>query len=520
MMTSARASLSPMLEEVWRGVERPSRVEIFDTTLRDGEQTPGTSFKVEEKVRIAESLDRLGVSVIEAGFPANSPEEERAVREVASLGLNAKLCGLARCVREDIDACVRAGVDRVHVFIATSDIHLRYKLRMGVEEALNRAVESVEYVKDHGVECEFSCEDATRTPYERLVRFYRSVVEAGADVVNVPDTVGVVDPWGMYELVGRLRKDVGAPLSVHCHNDFGLAVANTVAGVLAGASQAHVTVNGLGERAGNASLEQVVAALELMYGVETGVRMELLTEVSRLVQKYSLIQVPPNFPIVGENAFSHEAGIHVHGILEAAQCYEPFPPEVVGQERRIVLGKHTGRHAVRAFLESRLGRVSEDLLDEVVRRVKEVGARKKRMLEEDVLAIAEDVMERRVGRERQVELEEIVVVTGNKVTPTASVQLRVGDTVRVAAGIGVGPVDAAAKAIQKALNEEISLLKYDLKAISGGADALAHVEVLVEDLTGERAKGSAVTGDIVMSSVEAIVEGVNRLYVRRLRRGG
>jgi len=254
--------------------------------------------------------------------------------------------------------------------------------------------------------------------------------------------------------------------------------------------------------------------------VKTGVNMGMLTEVSKLVQKYSLIQVPPNFPIVGENAFSHEAGIHVHGILEAAPCYEPFPPEVVGQERKIVLGKHTGRHAVEAFIETRLGKLPEDLMDEIVMRVKEVGARKKRMLEEDVLAIAEDVVERRMEREKHVRLEEIVVVTGNKVTPTASVQLRVGDTVKVAAGIGVGPVDAAAKAIQNALNEEISLLKYDLKAVSGGADALAYVEVLVEDLTGERAKGSAVTGDIVMSSVEAIVEGVNRLYVRRLRRGG
>jgi len=519
-MTSTRVFLSPMLLEVWKDVEKPSSVEIFDTTLRDGEQTPGTSFKTEEKVKIAESLDRLGVSVIEAGFPANSPEEERAVKEVASVGLRAKLCGLARCVRGDIDACVRADVDRVHVFIATSDIHLKYKLKMDAEEALERAVASIEYVKSHGLECEFSCEDATRTPYDRLVKFYTEAVEAGADVLNVPDTVGAVDPWGMYELVRRLKRDVGAPISVHCHNDFGLAVANTVAGVLAGASQAHVTVNGLGERAGNAALEQVVAVLELMHGVKTGVNMGMLMEVSRLVQKYSLIQVPPNFPIVGENAFSHEAGIHVHGILEAAPCYEPFPPEVVGQERKIVLGKHTGRHAVKAFIETRLGKLPEDLMDEIVMRVKEVGVRKKRMLEEDVLAIAEDVIERRMEREKHVRLEEIVVVTGNKVTPTASVQLRVGDTVKVAAGIGVGPVDAAAKAIQSALNEEISLLKYDLKAVSGGADALAYVEVLVEDLTGERAKGSAVTGDIVMSSVEAIVEGVNRLYVRRLRRGG
>lgn len=509
-------NLSYLLQDVKTKFNFPKTVKVFDTTLRDGEQTPGISFTLDEKIKIAQQLDELGVDVIEAGFPVNSPDEKEAVKLISRENLNAKICGLARCVRKDIDVCIECEVDRVHLFIATSDIHLKYKLKKSAEDALEDAITAVEYVKSHGLECEFSCEDATRTEINRLLKFYNAVCDAGAEVINVPDTVGVIDPDAMYFLISTLKASVPSEISVHCHNDFGLAVANTLAGVKAGASQVHVTVNGLGERAGNASLEQVVTALTLMYNIKTNVKLECLTKTSKLIQKLSLINLPPNYPIVGDNAFSHESGIHVHGVLERAACYEPYPPELVGQSRRIVLGKHTGKHAVSSFIKVHFGEVPDEKINEVVRRVKELGARKKRIVEEDVLAIAEKVLREEI-KEKEVELDEIVVVTGNKITPTASVQLKVMGEKRVSAGIGVGPVDAAANAIQKALKEEIRLLNYKLEAITGGTDSLASVEVLIDDLKGIKSRGTAVSGDIVMASVEALIESINKLYVYRHR---
>jgi 2-isopropylmalate synthase len=507
------------LKDVVKASSLPKEVMFFDTTLRDGEQTPGVSFTADEKVSIAKALDELGVDVIEAGFPVNSEEEERIVREIAKAGLKAKVCGLARSLRADIDSCIRCDVQRVHLFIATSDIHLRYKLNKTEEEALRQAVDAVEYVRDHGLECEFSCEDATRTPIERLLRFYKAVEEAGAAYFNVPDTVGVIEPDAMKSLISSLRGCLRGTISVHCHNDLGLAVANSIAGVKAGAEQIHVTVNGLGERAGNASLEQTAVALRLMYGVNSRIRLELLTEVSKLVQRYSMINITPNYPVVGSNAFAHESGIHVHGVLQNFACYEPYPPEVVGQKRRIVMGKHTGRHAVSSFVKGYFGEVPDDKVQVVVERVKHLSALKKKISEDDVLAIAEEVLGKVEEAGKAFELEEIVVVTGNKVTPTASVQVRLPDGVmQVAAGVGVGPVDAASNAIQRALGKELRLLNFKLEAISGGTDSLASVQVTVEDLKGNKATGSAVSGDIVMSSVQALVEGLNRLMLRARQR--
>ena len=493
----------------------PKHVYIFDTTLRDGEQTPGVCYTLEEKIEIAKQLDELGVDVIEAGFPVNSEDEKRTVKKIAKEGLRAKICGLARCSKVDVDACLEAEVDRIHLFIASSDVHLKYKLKISKEEAIARAVEFIEYVKSHGLQCEFSCEDATRTERNFLIEFYKKTVEAGADIINIPDTVGVMEPECFYKLVSAISSEINVPISVHCHNDFGLAVANTLAGVKAGASQVQVTVNGLGERAGNASLEQVVTALELIYGVKTNIKLELLTKTSQLIQKYSMIQLPPNYPIVGLNAFSHEAGIHVHGILARAECYEPFPPELVGQKRRIVLGKHTGKHAVKSYLSQFYGEIPEDKLLEIVNRIKKLSAFKKKIVEDDVLAIAEETLGRVPEAEKEVKLKEIVVVTGNTVSPTALLHLKIKNETRVAASDGIGPVDAAAKAIQKALGERIRLLNYKLEAISGGTDSLASVEVVVEDDEGRKARGVAVSGDIVMASVDALIEGINRLRYKR-----
>lgn len=507
--------VSNFIEDVKESFALPQRVYIFDTTLRDGEQTPGVCYTDEEKLEIAKQLDKLGVDVIEAGFPINSEDEFKAVKMIAETGLKAKVCGLARCVQADIDACIKANVQRIHVFIGTSDIHLTYKLRLTEEQALEQAVKAVEYVKAHGFECEFSCEDATRTPLQRLIKFYKSVEEAGADIHNIPDTVGVIEPDAMKYLILNLKQHLKKPISVHCHNDFGLAVANTLAAVKAGAEQVHVTVNGLGERGGNASLEQVVAALYALYRVNTNINLRLLTETSKLVQRLSMVRLPPNYPIVGDNAFAHEAGIHVHGVLAKAESYEPLVPEMVGQTRRIVMGKHTGKHAVSNFVKAKYN-VTDEQIKVIVEKVKAISAKKKKILEDDVIAITEEVLGMMPEKERKVNLSEIVVVTGNKITPTASVQLELPEGVKkVAAGVGVGPVDAAAIAIQKALGEEIRLTNYKLEAISGGTDSLASVEVTIEDNKGNVARGVAVSGDIVMASVNALMDSINKLLARR-----
>ena len=502
---------SDFLESVIRNTDLPASVAIFDTTLRDGEGTPGVNFTVEEKVEIAKALDALGVTVIEAGSPITSQAERETFREIIKLIPQAEVCGLARVLQEDIEASIECEVDRVHAFVATSDTHLRYKLRMTQQEALEKTVKSVEFVKSHGLKCEFSCEDATRTPLKRLKAFYRAAEDAHADIVNIPDTLGVMEPDAMAKLVTEIRKTVKIPISLHCHNDFGLAVMNSLAGVKAGASQVHVTVNGLGERAGNASLEQIVAALELLYGVPTGVNLKLLTKTSRMVQKYSLVNLPPNYPIVGENAFTQETGIHVHGVIARKETYEPFPPELVGQKRRVTIGKSTGHHAIDFFLKRHNVQFDEAQLLEIVSRVRQIVALKKRILDREVLLIAEDVIGGGLERKENVKLESLLVTTGT-ICPISEVTLKVRGRMKKGEGTGVGPVDASAEAIMGALGEKFHLAEYKLDAISGGTDSLCQVEVIMEDKEGNTSIGSAIGPDIVKSSVDAIIEGINRLY--------
>jgi isopropylmalate/citramalate/homocitrate synthase-like protein len=498
-------------------------VRIFDTTLREGEQTPGVVFTVEEKLEIARQLDKLGVDTIEAGFPASSEEEFKAVKGVAGLGLRAEVCALARTVKFDVDQALKADVDAVHTFIGTSEWHLKYKLKITPDEAVERAVEAIEYVKDHGVVCEFSCEDATRTDLDFLIKMYRAAVEAGADRINVPDTVGVMSPEAMKYLIEALREHVKVPISVHCHNDLGMANANALAAVVAGANQVQVTVNGLGERAGHAALEVVVVALEALYGVRTKIRKEHLTETCRLVEKYSLVYNPPNYPIVGRNAFAHRSGIHVHGVIEEPITYEPFPPEYVGQTRRIVFGKHSGKHGVKALLEQFGIQATEEQLAKIAEKVRELGEQKKAVMEEDVIAIAESVIGGIPEFEKPVTLKELVVVTGNTITPTASVLLRVYDKDIRAASVGVGPVDASAKAIERALGAigQYSLREFRLEAITGGTDSLASVEIAIRDPEGSNFKARAVDKDIVIASVTAFVDAINKaLIFKKLKEKG
>lgn len=507
---SRKTKVSQFVEPVIQHVDFPVRVNIFDTTLRDGEGTPGVNFTLEEKVEIAKALDALGVALIEAGSPVTSKAERETFKRIVELGPQAKICGLARVLLEDIEACAECDIDRVHVFIATSDTHLRYKLRMTEDEALEKTVRAVELAKSHGLQCEFSCEDATRTPLNRLKTFYQAAEDAGADIINIPDTLGVMEPEAMINLVTDIREAVKIPISLHCHNDFGLAAVNSLAGVKAGAEQVHVTVNGLGERAGNASLEQVVAALEMIYKVSTGINLSLLTRTSRIVQKYSLVNLPPNYPIVGENAFTQETGIHVHGVIARKETYEPFPPELVGQKRRITIGKSTGHHAIELFLQKSGIEFNQMQMREIVNRVREIVAVKKKIADKEVLLIAKDVI-RGLEKEEPVKLVDLLVKTGT-ISPTAKVALKLQDKTVEAESGGVGPVDSSAKAIMSALGEQFHLAKYELEAISGGADSLCQVMTVMEDMKGNTSIGFAIGPDIVKTSVEAMIESINQLY--------
>jgi len=497
-----------------KSMKLPEKVRVFDTTLRDGEQTPGVSLMPDQKMDIAKNLSEIGVDAIEAGFPVSSEGEQESIKNITSLGLDAEICGLARAVKKDIDIAIDCGVDSIHTFIATSPLHREYKLKMSKEKIIDIAVESIEYIKEHGVIVEFSAEDATRTELDYLKEVYKKAVEAGADRINVPDTVGVMVPNSMSYLIKELKNDIKVPISVHCHNDFGIAVSNSVAAVEAGAEQVHCTVNGLGERAGNASLEETVMTLNMVYGINTNVNTKMLTKLSKLVSHYTGIKTQPNKAIVGENSFAHESGIHAHGVLANALTYEPIDPEIVGNRRRIVLGKHSGAHAIKSKLSEigvEVGEiVSEEQFCEIVERVKAIGDKGKIVTDADVMAIAEDITKRTLKSERIVDLEQFAVITGNHVLPTASVALKVKDKIYKTSELGVGPVDAALKAIQAAVGENIRLNEYNISAISGGTDAIAEVTVRLENQEKE-VIAKATGDDVVKASVEAVIDGINKL---------
>ncbi len=495
-------------------------IRIFDTTLRDGEQTPGVSFTPEEKMEIALQLDRLGVDVIEAGFPSASPGEQRAVKEIAKAGLKAEVCALTRALKEDIDTALSCEVGSIHTFISTSKVQMKYALNMTLEQVLKAASDSVQYIKDHGVICEFSPMDATRSDFKFLVKICKAAEEAGADRINIPDTVGIMAPQTMEKLVRDLKAILKTPISVHCHNDFGLAVANSLAGVLGGASQVHVAVNGLGERAGNASLEEVVMALHLIYKKKTGINTRLLYGTSKLVSRLTGIVVQPNKAVVGENAFAHASGIHTRGVTVKPLTFEPFKPEVVGRRRRILSGKLSGRHGIKAELEEVGIYPTDAQLNEIVNRVKELGDKGKTVTDADLYAIARTVVGE-VAEEKIVELTDFAVTTGIRVIPTASVKLLIDGKEYIAAETGVGPVDAAIKAIQKITDQlaNVRLTEYRLEALTGGSDAVAEVIIKVEDKDGNIVSARGAREDIVMASVEAMINGINKLLMKRKKTG-
>jgi 2-isopropylmalate synthase len=494
------------------------KVRIFDTTLRDGEQTPGISITPGQKVQIAVKLDELGVDAIEAGFPIVSLGEMEAIKTITKIGLNAEIYGLARAVQKDIDAAINCDLKYVHIFIATSDIHMQYKLKMNQEQVREKAVWAVDYAKKHGMQVEFSAEDATRSDRKFVREIFKAVASAGVDRLDIPDTVGYATPQYISQLVKDVvEATIKVPVSMHCHDDFGLAVANTISGINAGASSAHVTINGLGERAGNASLEEFVMALQCLYNRRHNIKTELLYETSKFISNVMGIIVQPNKAIIGENAFGHESGIHTHGIINNPLTYEPISPELVGRKRWLQAGKHAGAHGIKAMLEDFGIEPTNEQLHEIVEKQKNLADKGKAITTAELLSIAGDVMHNSKFEER-FKLYDCHIITGMNITPTAVVRLNTEGKDFIASEIGVGPVDAALKAIQKIAGEmaNIKIREYRLDSITGGSDALAEVSVKVEDKTGNVVSARKAGEDVVVASVQAMMDAINKTVLRKV----
>jgi len=496
------------------------RIYIFDTTLRDGEQSPGVSLNAGEKLQIARQLARLGVDVIEAGFPVASPGDFEAVRAIAREVRGVTIAGLARTSFDDIDRAWEALKDaeqpRIHTFIATSDIHLRHKLRMSAEQVLEAAVAAVKRAKGYVSDVEFSAEDASRSELDFLCRVLEAVIAAGATVINIPDTVGYAVPDEFARFIREIRNRVAGIekviLSVHCHNDLGLAVANSLAAVAAGAEQVEGAINGIGERAGNVSLEEVIMALYTrrdQYDCTTGVRTEEIYRTSRLVSSLTGMPIQPNKAIVGKNAFAHEAGIHQDGVLKERTTYEIMNPKMVGiSHSSLVLGKHSGRHAFRDRLAELGYALSDEELDNAFQRFKNLADKKKEITDADLEAIVDDEL-------RPVPvtyaLEYLHISSGTTVVPTATVGLKKGDELREEAACGNGPVDAICRAVDKVTGVPCTLISWGINAVTSGKDAIGEVTLKITENGGRPYIGRGISTDILEASAKAYVNAVNKL---------
>ena len=485
-------------------------VRIFDTTLRDGEQSPGIALNAHEKIEIARQLERLGVDIIEAGFAISSPGEVEGIRAV-SRAVDCVVTSLARTNPEDVDAAIESLSDarnpRIHVFIATSDIHMEHKLRMTREQVLESAVQAVRRAKAFCSDVEFSCEDATRSDPDFMASVVRAAIDAGATTINIPDTVGYTVPAEYTSILAGLRERVpeldGVVLSVHCHDDLGLAVANSIAGIEAGARQVECTINGIGERAGNASLEEIVMLLTTRrphYGMRTNINTREIVRSSRLVSRLTGYAVQPNKAIVGRNAFAHEAGIHQHGVLANRRTYEIMDAESVGLHGSdIVLGKHSGRHALRQAFADLGFTIEGDDLKRAFARFKELADRKGKITSLDLEAIASDSLRE---REEEYQLTGLAIHTRSGQPAEAEVTIRGRDGDHSTTATGDGPVDAAFAAVNQLLAMPVTLVEYSLGAVTGGADALGEVRIVVES-AGRTFTSQAVSTDITEASAEA-----------------
>ena len=496
-----------------------NRIVVFDTTLRDGEQSPGASMSVEDKLAIAHQLERLNVDVIEAGFPVSSEAQFDGVRQVAKHIRKSSVCGLARCVELDIDRAAasleKAARPRIHTFIATSKIHMDKKFRKSEEEILDMAVKGVTRAKSYFDDIEFSPEDSARTGKEFLFRIIEAAISAGVTTINVPDTVGYATPNEFGQLIKEIFERVpnmnDAILSVHCHNDLGLAVANTLAAVHNGAQQVEVTINGIGERAGNCSLEEVVMALktrEAFYGKAVHIKTDEIVKTSRLVSKITGMLVQPNKAIVGANAFAHEAGIHQDAMLKDRATYEIMTPESVGWgDTKIVLGRHSGRHGLKSRLEDLGYKLNKEELDKVYQRFLNVADKKKEVFDADLEALVGDEMQ---DFEEAFALEYFHILSGDKVLPTATIALKHNNTVIQEASVGDGPVDAAFKAIDKIIEAPVKLIDYTLQALTGGKEAMGQVHVTITN-NGRKFVGRGASTDVIEASIRAYIHAHNKL---------
>ncbi len=496
-----------------------NRVIIFDTTLRDGEQSPGVSLNMEEKLQIGRQLEKLGVDVLEAGFPVASQGDFEGVKRLADELRGLQVCALARASKNDIDVAwnaIKGGENpRIHTFIATSDIHLKYKLRKDRDEVLEIARDAVAYAASLTPNVEFSAEDASRSDLNYLCKVFEAVIDAGATTVNFPDTVGYAIPWDFAEMIRYVMENTPnihkAVLSVHCHNDLGLATANVLSAINKGARQVECTINGIGERAGNTAMEEVVMALKTRHDLlpfETGIDTRQIIATSRMVSMLTGMAVQPNKAIVGANAFAHESGIHQDGVLKERTTYEIMDPKDVGLEQgRLVLGKHSGRHALRAKLEELGYSLSEKELDKVFNRFKALADKKKEVYPEDLVAIVAEELLRIPDRFK---LKYLHVAGGRGIRPTATVAVEIDGEEFSGVSMGAGPIDAAFKAVANLVKTKSRLLKFNVSSITGGTDAQGEVTVRLEE-NDHVVTGQGADPDIITASVKAYLNALNRL---------
>ena len=499
-----------------------NRVYFFDTTLRDGEQTPGVSLQTPEKIEIAKGLVRLGIDVIEAGFPAASPGDFEAVQTIAREVKGATICALARANEKDvqkaIDALKDAERSRLHVFIAISELHMEYKLKMTRQEVLDKVKSVLTYAKGKVDEIEFSGEDAARSDLDFACQVFGVAIAGGATIINVPDTVGYMNPNEFGDKIRYIKEHTpgieNAIISVHCHDDLGLANANTLAAIKAGARQVEGTINGLGERAGNVAIEEVVMALKTRHDyfgdLQVNIDTKQFTKVSKLVSRLTGVVVPPNKPIVGSNAFAHESGIHQHGMMSNPETYEIMTPESVGAEKTdLVLGKHSGRHAFADHL-AKLGFQSfaEEKINDLFAKFKELADRKKQVYDDDIVALVVD----NLHHKKAFELVAQYYKLGEKGYAYADVRLMTPEGEKADAAVGDGPVDASLKAVERVVGLPISLKDYQIRAITAGKDALGEATLKVE-YNGRLYHGRGISTDIVKSSVNAYINAVNSVFL-------
>ena len=484
-------------------------IKVFDTTLRDGEQTPGVSLTTNEKFRIASKLDEIGIDYIEAGSAITSEGERQSIKEITNQNFNAEILSFSRPLEVDIDYCIDCDVDGVNLVVPTSDLHINEKLKTNRENLLELSNNAIDYCKDHGLIVELSAEDATRSDFDFLKTVYLNGIEHGVDRVCVCDTVGILTPNSSFELFDKLN-DINVPIACHCHNDFGLAVANTLSAIKGGASEIHTTINGIGERAGNTSFEEcVVSIYRLLPNFSTNIKINEIYDISKLVARLTGVYIQPNKAIVGENAFAHESGIHSDGIIKNSATYEPMTPELVGRKRKFVIGKHMGTHGLNSRLKE-LGLEVDNLqLQQICDNIKVLADKGKTVTDVDLQVIADNVLE--INHEDRIKLDEVTIVSGNKVMPTASVKITIDDDQILNAGVGLGPVDAAINAIKSLdIFKDIDLIEYHVDAITGGTDAF--IDVIIKLQKGDKVVSARGTEpDIINASVKAYIAGVNRL---------